>query len=309
MKYIGLFKVKCAIRPALAFFAVYVLVLAGCTRELPPVEVDVNAKSAMITGARTGEMLYEKDPDKRYPPASTVKVMTAVVAVENMPLESEIVPTKKALRVEPTVAGLKTGVGYKLRDLLAAILIKSANDAAVAIAESVSGSETRFVELMNAKAVEIGMNDTRFANASGLPTGKKDRQYSTARDLAKMMRYALRYRVILDEMSKKEAYISGTDGREIYLKTHNKALLRYNDAPWGKTGYTIEARRTFVGVDPSLNPMVVFSLLKSNDLWDDIMTLKRKGLEIYEEKRKNFFTDLIDWIRSQRRRGKVGTPH
>lgn len=281
-----------------------VFLLAGCSGSVPPIEVSVDAKSAMIAEVKNGEILFEKAPDTRYPPASTAKVMTAIVAIENMPLDEVIVPTTRTLRVEPTVAGLKAGTGYRLKDLLSAILIKSANDAAVVIAVAVAGSEKEFAALMNAKARDIGMADTYFANASGLPTGREDRQYTTARDLAKMMRYATRYRTILEAMSKKEAEIFGSDGRRIYLKTHNKTLLWSSEAPWGKTGYTRQAKRTFAGIDPSLRPRIVFSLLKSNDLWDDITELKDRGLEIYDERHRTFFSDLFDWIKRQRDRGR-----
>ena len=280
-------------------------ILAGCRREMPEVDVSVNGKAAMIMDARNGRVLFEKASKTEYPPASTAKVMTAIVAIESMPLDGEITPGKKAVYVEPTVAGLKAGVSYKLEDLIAAILIKSANDAAVAIAEGVSGSEERFAELMNIKAKDIGMNDTYFANASGLPTGKQDKQYTTAHDLAIMMRYALRYEIIIETMSKPEMKIFGSDGREIYLKTHNKALLKEEDASWGKTGYTREARRTFAGVDPSADPHVVFSLLKSNDLWKDIRTLKNDGLVLYYLSRRTRLGDLIGWIKGQREQGRT----
>ena len=173
-----------------------------------------------------------------------------------------------------------------------------------AIAEKVAGSEDDFAVLMNEKAVEIGMENTHFRTASGLPTGKKDSQYTTAEDLAKMMRYASRYDIIMSNISRKDATIEGSDQKKIYLKTHNKALLREEDAPWGKTGYTREAKRTFAGTDPSAEPKIVFGLLKSNDLWDDITTLKDKGLEIYELSRRNILNDIADWVRAQRFFGK-----
>ena len=290
-----------ALLSALIFSA---LLFAGCSRELPRADVSVNAASAIIVDAKRGEVLFEKEAGQKYPPASTVKVMTAIVALENMPLDAEITPSRQALRIEPTVAGLKPGVKYRLIDLLSAILIKSANDAAAVIAEAVAGSQEAFAALMNEKAREIGMTDTFFAGPTGLPTGRKDKQYTTVSDLARMMRYAARYKVILDEMSRKEADIYGSDGRRIYLKTHNKTLLWYDDAPWGKTGYTREAKRTFVGVDPSFRPRVVIALLRSDDLWDDIMTLERKGLEIHQISSRTFLDDLIDWVKSQWRNSR-----
>lgn len=280
------------------------IMLAGCGRKDIPVDISVNARSAVIMDAKTGKILFEKNADARFPPASTAKIMTAIVALDRLSLKHKIIPSKKAVYVEPTIAGLKAGVKYSLEDLLSAILIKSANDAAVVIAEESSGSEKNFAILMNQKAKEIGMENTYFATASGLPTGEKDSQYTTARDLSKMMRYAARHKLILEKISLKETNIYGSDGKRIYLKTHNKSLFKSDNAPWGKTGYTREARRTFTGVDPSMTPRIVFSLLKSTDLWNDIATLNDKGLEIYEEKSRTFFSDLTDWIKSQRQRGR-----
>lgn len=276
--------------------------LAGCSKSPLPPEININAKTAIIVEARTGEVLFEKDADSAFPPASTAKVMTAIIAVEYLLPGEEITPSKKAVHVQPTVAGLKPGVKYTLEDLLAAILIKSANDAALVLAEEVAGSEKEFARLMNEKAEEIGMENTYFATASGLPTGKKDAQHTTARDLTRMMRYALKYNIILEVMSQKELEIFGSDGKAIYLKTHNKALLRSDNAPWGKTGYTREAKRTFVGIDPSYKPVVAFALLQSNDLWDDITTLNDQGLEIYNQKYRTLLSKLIRWIKSQKRR-------
>lgn len=283
-------------------------VLTGCVQKDHNIEVDIDAKAAVILNVETGEVLYQKNPHKRYPPASTVKIMTAIVAIENLPLDTEIMATKEAVYVEPTVAGLKPGVKYKMRDLLLAILIKSANDAASVIAEEVAGSETEFVRLMNEKALEIGMTDTNFMTASGLPTGRKDKQYTTAMDLAVMMRYAAGNEVIIEAVSQKTATIYGSDGKKIFLKTHNKSLLRDENAPWGKTGYTIEAKRTFAGVDPSKEPSIAFGLLKSNSLWEDITTLKDKGLELYRfYQPTTFFSKLKDWIRYERVLGREET--
>lgn len=288
-----------------AYAAVFTLLFAGCSPKEGDIDISVNARSAVVMEIKDGDILYQKNPEKRYPPASTAKVMTAIVAIENLPLSEEITPGKKAVNVEPTVAGLKPGVKYRLADLIKAILIKSANDAAVVIAEAVAGSEKKFAALMNAKAKEIGMENTYFATASGLPTGKKDSQYTTSIDLAKMMRYALRYPVIPEYMAQKDTTIYGSDEKRIYLKTHNKSLFSKNSASWGKTGYTREARRTFVGIDPSRRPRIIIALLKSNALWNDIAALKNRGLEIYELRHRHVFSEILRWISNQRERGRA----
>jgi len=285
------------------FFSVFIL-LCTCTlalritaREVPSVEIDVNAKSAIIMEAGSGKVLFEKDADERLQPASTVKVMTAVVAMENLPLESEIIPTSSIVEVEPTVIELRPGIRYRLKDLISAILIKSANDAAVAIAEAVAGSEEDFAELMNQKAVEIGLRDTNYTNASGLPAENREDQYTTARDLVTLMQYARRYKFLIETLSKKETDIYGSDNKRIHLAAHNKSLFFKEGAAWGKTGYTIKAGRTFVGMNPSYRPKVIFALLKSKKLWHDISVLKNRGLEIYRERHRNIFVSIISWIR------------
>ncbi|MDD3088999.1 MAG: D-alanyl-D-alanine carboxypeptidase [Candidatus Omnitrophica bacterium] len=282
--------------------------------ELP--EISVNARTAVILNAGTGEVLYEKNPGAKFPPASTTKVMTAIVAIENLSPEALIIPDSTVVRVEPTIVGLKPGVEYRFDDLLAAILIRSGNDAAVAIARAVAGDEKKFAVMMNDKASEIGMTDTHFVSASGLPTGKKDLQHTTAKDLAVMMRYALRHKRILEHMSQKEKNISGSDGLNIYFKTNNKTLVKRENAPWGKTGYTREASRTFVGTNPSMDPKITFALLKSEDLWNDIFTLYDKGMVIYELTSRTWRDDLRDqisvffkWIRDQRELGKSELDH
>ncbi|MFH1836631.1 MAG: serine hydrolase [Candidatus Omnitrophota bacterium] len=267
---------------------------AGCRHE--PVDIDINAKCAIIREEKSGKTLFEKNAEERFPPASTAKIMTAVIAVEELSLYDDIIPSSDVTKIEPTVAGLKPGVKYKLKDVLSALLVKSANDAAQVIAERISGKEGIFAGLMNAKAKEIGMKNTFFATASGLPTGKKDLQHTTAYDLSVLMKYAAQYEILLGMMSAREKDIAGSDGDNIYLKTHNRALFQAADAPWGKTGYTKEAKRTFAGTDPSFEPKIVISVLQSEDLWNDILTLKRRGLELYEERRRPFLSKLISSV-------------
>ncbi len=263
-----------------------------------PTRIDVKAKSAIIVDAENGKVLFEKDADTRLQPASTVKVMTSILAAEHLLMDEEVVATNSILHVEPTYVGLKPGVKYKAKDLISAILIKSGNDAAVAIADAVAGDEKKFVELMNEKALQLGMDNTNFMTSSGLPSNPRESQYSTARDLAKMMRYALKNQTLHEAMGKKKGVISGSDGRKLYLKAHNKSLRSETGKAWGKTGYTKKARRTFVGTDPSKEPKIIIALLRSNDLWKDIATLKSEGLKLHEKSRRKLFTKLADWIKS-----------
>jgi len=271
-------------------------VLAGCGVVPSAAKIDINAKCALIMEVKSGNVLFAKNANKRFPPASTTKIMTAIVASENMTLDTKIEVSKEAAEVEPVVAGITPGAQYALDDLLAAALIRSGNDAAKVIAEGVGSTENKFSGLMNRKAKKIGMRNTYFANASGLPTNAKDTQFVTARDLALMMRYALKNETVMETLSKKTCDITGSDGKKIHLTSINKTLFDEDNALWGKTGYTKEAKRTFVGVDASSRPRIIIAVLQSNDLWRDLSKLKSAGLELYEEKQKSIFTKIRDFL-------------
>ncbi|MFH1394626.1 MAG: serine hydrolase [Candidatus Omnitrophota bacterium] len=265
----------------------YVVENAECLNK-----TDISAECAVIMDAGSGMALFEKNPKACFPPASTAKVMTAIVAVEKLPLDTEITVSPEAAQVEPVLAGLHSGVKYTLKDLLAGILIRSGNDAAQVIAEGVAGTEEKFSLLMNEKAKKIGMKNTYFANASGLPTGPKDTQYTTAEDLSCMMDYALKNKIILDMMSTEEKGIRGSDGQVIILKTHNRTLFSDDEKVIGKTGYTKEAKRTFVGVDSKSRPRIIIAVLQCTSLWKDVLTLRKSGLEIYEQKHQSWYDGL-----------------
>jgi len=222
--------------------------------------------------------------------------MTAVVALEHAALESIVTIPHEATIVEPTKAGFLKGDKYTLRDMLAALLIKSGNDAAVAISVNIAGSEEEFAKLMNKKALEIGMNDTRFVNASGLPD-KDAEQHTTATDLSKLMLYALRYPEIIHLCSLEAMTIRGAFGKPIELKTHNRLLFKNKFVPWGKTGYTRAAKRTFVGVNPSHEQKrIVFAFLKSDDIWRDIIKLNAYGLGRMYARHDNYLFRIKKWV-------------
>jgi len=144
----------------------------------------INARAAVVMEASTGRVLFAKDPDRRLPPASTAKLMTAIVAIEKADLNDVVPISKNASRVRSLKAGFRKGDEVTVEKLLYAALIKSANDAAVALAEAVAGSEENFVYLMNQKAIAIGAKDTQFINSTGLPG---PHQYTTALDLSTIM--------------------------------------------------------------------------------------------------------------------------
>lgn len=243
----------------------------------------ISAKSAIVIDARTDKILYAKNTGLHIPPASCAKVMTALVVLDNLDLDKMMTVSRKAENIEPSKAGLKAGVQYEARDLLAACLMSSSNDASIALAEAVAGSESAFVKLMNDKAKKIGMKNTCFVNATGLPIHlkkgpKKIEQYSTAYDLAQMIRYALNEPLIVELMNTKEKNIKGNNGIEIHLRNHNKMLWRRPKSIIGKTGYTVKSKHCFTGAANSNGRKIVFAILSSKKPWQDISILVNYGL-------------------------------
>jgi len=158
---------------------------------------------------------------------------------------------------------------YKVSDLLLCLLMSSANDAGVALAEAMAGTEFRFSLLMNKKAKSWGAKNSFFLNATGLPEYKK-RQYSTAYDLALFMRKCIEYPALTQMMQKKYATISGSDGKVIKLRNHNKFLWRSSNDLIGKTGYTRRAKHCFLGLFSKGNKKLIVAIQGSRKPWDDL---------------------------------------
>lgn len=245
-------------------------------------DIAAETRAAVAMDVSTGKILYAKNPDLKCLPASTTKLMTAIVSIENAALDSVVTVSKNASNVSPHKAGFKTGDKVTVEKLLYAALISSANDAAVALAEGISGSEAGFVELMNRKAAAIGASNTKFTNPNGLPGPG---QYITASDLSKIMQYALRYPKLKEIIGTRFAEISTLNGASIFLKNTNKLLWSDEEIIGGKTGYTKKARHCFVGAAERENDKIIVALLGSpsrKDLWKQSETLIEKGFEVKE---------------------------
>lgn len=198
----------------------------------------INARSAIVIDFETGNILYEKNAYVKRPMASTTKIMTAIVALENCSLDEDVVISGKAAHMGGSVMGIKERSTMKLKDLLYGMLLCSGNDAAVAIAEHVGGSIEGFAEMMNQKAIEIGAYSTSFSNPHGLDA---ENHYTTAYDLAKITRYALKNEVFNEIVRTREYYYNGR-----VLKNTNEMLTEYAGADGVKTGYTGLAGRCLV---------------------------------------------------------------
>ena len=243
------------------------------TPVLPTAEaarVAITAPSAVLLDGSRGSFLYAKNSNSKRAPASTTKVLTAIVAVEHLKLNQVITIPKFAESVEPSKAYLRQGERYRAKDLIRAALIASANDAAEVLAVAVAGSRSKFARLMNKKARAIGARNSNFIRPSGLPAKG---QYSTARDMAKIMRYAQRYPFIVEALKTKRTSIRSLTGRKIYLKNHNKMLWRDPREILGKTGWTRRARHCFVGYVNVYGRIAYIAMLGSTSLWRDIKRL------------------------------------
>jgi D-alanyl-D-alanine carboxypeptidase (penicillin-binding protein 5/6) len=232
----------------------------------------------------TGRILYAKNPNLRLPPASTTKLMTAIVAMEGVSPSDVVKISKNVPLVSPLKAGFKEGDEVTVETLLYAALMKSANDAAVALAEAVAGSEERFVYLMNRKAEAMGLKDTKFINPHGLPGPD---QYTTAFDLSIMMRYALRYPKLKEIIGTRVAEVSTARGKDLLLRNTNRLLWSDEDLIGGKTGYTRQARHCFVCAAEREKDTIIVALLGSPSritLWKETESLIDKGFNVISNK-------------------------
>ena len=237
----------------------------------------LTAQAYVIVDISNGSILHSKMPYKRLPPASTAKVMTVLVAMKYLPSNFPVIVSQNAVNVSPSKAGLTRGATYKAADLVKACLVASSNDAAVALAEAVAGSESEFAKLMDQRAKEIGMKDSHFVNATGL-TNKRKSQYTTAYDLTKMMRQAMKDKRIDEMMGLIDTTILGSDGKVITLRAHNKMLWKMPKFVKGKTGWTYASLHTFVGTNYAKQKSIAFAMLSSKKPWTDIERLASFGI-------------------------------
>lgn len=199
----------------------------------------VDAGACVLVEINSGRILFQKNADKRMNIASTTKIITAITAMENGNLDDEVIISERAAYIWGSQINLKPGEKLKLEDLLYGLLLKSGNDAAIAIAELISGDVESFVELMNVMVRKIGAFNTNFANPHGLDAQD---HYSTANDMALITRYSLGNKIFSKIVGTKEKVIAG--GR--YLSNTNELLGVLAGVNGVKTGYTSLAGRCLI---------------------------------------------------------------
>lgn len=231
----------------------------------------ITARSAIIIDSKSGEVLFEKHPDLPRQPASTIKVLTGFLAINTLPPEKLIKVSRRAAKMPRSKLWLDSRKKYKANDLIHGVLLASANDASVALAEHIAGSEKEFAKLMTEQAKTWGADMTICRTASGL-TAKG--QQSTARDLAIIFQHAMQDKEFAAKMGINK--IKTSFGSTLY--THNKALWQVKGAVGGKTGYTNKARQTYVGQFKSGDAEIIIALMGSETMWKDVKRLADHGL-------------------------------
>lgn len=218
---------------------------AVTSQPVTPPALNIAAESAILMDAESGQVLYQKNPDEALPPASMVKIMTMLLLMEDidagkLKLEDKVTTSARAATTGGSQVYLKQGEVFTVEQLMKAVAIHSANDAAVALSEHVSGSVEAFVDAMNARARQLGMTKTFYANADGLPSDPgQPPTLSSARDLTIVARELLKHPKVLEWTSTVQADFR-TDPKTILYNT-NKLIGKYTGLDGLKTGHTEEA--------------------------------------------------------------------
>ncbi|WP_085508754.1 D-alanyl-D-alanine carboxypeptidase family protein [Thalassobacillus devorans] len=231
------------------YFTVFLLVntlLIPVTygQESNQIELTEGTKSAVLMENSSGTILYDKNAHEKLPPASMTKIMTLLLIMEA--LEDKTIALEESVRISERAASmggsqifLEAGEEMTVADLLKGVAVASGNDASVALAERIAGSEEAFVQKMNDKAKELGLKNTKFQNTTGLP---EENHYSTAYDMAVMAQNLLKYEDITNYTSIYEDYLRKGQENEFWLVNTNKLVKHYKGVDGLKTGYTNEAK-------------------------------------------------------------------
>jgi D-alanyl-D-alanine carboxypeptidase (penicillin-binding protein 5/6) len=267
-----------SVGPPTAIFTVRAKDLGDFAADVPT----IRSPAAILINADTGKVLYERKADVRRPMASTTKIMTGILILENMDLKTPVTVSKIAAQTPEPATWLREGDVLTVEQLLHALLLRSANSAAVALAEACSGSVEAFVAMMNTKAKELGMNDTQFVNPNGLD---KTGHYSTAADMARLGQYAMKneeFRKIVSTLS----YTLSLPGRSapLVFENHNVLLGRLGWVTGIKTGLTPKAEQCLVASGTKDGVSVISVVLGQpvpEVCWDESQALMEYGLAQY----------------------------
>lgn len=257
---------------------VLLLLVALCGR-LPAAEPTINAESAILFDANSGTVLYKKNENSPRAVASTQKLLTALLVVEAGNLSQRVTIKKSDTEAEPTKLYLTPGDTYTRQELLTALLVKSPNDVARALARDNAGSVAAFAEKMNARMRQLGGKDSNFVTPNGLPA---ENQHSTARDMARVARTAYFHPEIREIVCLKSHTFRYANGKTKELHNTNRVLRNYTFCNGMKTGYTNAAGFCLIssGIHEGKEVIaVVFGDTKAR-IWDDSARLLAYGLDL-----------------------------
>ncbi|MBU0486146.1 MAG: D-alanyl-D-alanine carboxypeptidase [Proteobacteria bacterium] len=247
----------------------------------------ISSRSALVIDSETGDIVYAQAPDVAAQPASTIKIITGLLALQSLEKTDLVKTSRKAAEMPRSKIYLKRGKSYPADDLINAVLLSSANDASVALAEKIAGSERIFAKLMTYKAKIWGARNTVCKTATGLTVrGQK----STVRDLAVIFNKAMENEEFARKMATSK--VRTKDGK--MLRTHNRALWTVDGTEGGKTGYTNAARQTYVGKFSRDGIELTVAIMGSETMWDDIYTLVEYGFAKKIEEGAVFAQDSSD---------------
>ncbi|AQT86217.1 D-alanyl-D-alanine carboxypeptidase DacB [Paenibacillus larvae subsp. larvae] len=269
-------------RVLLTFVLLISIILLPLHAAAAPASISTHAEAAALIDVHSGRILYSQSGDKEMRVASTTKIMTAIIAIEQGRLSDMVKVGKNAAGKEGSSLYLKLGEEMSLHNLLYGMMLRSGNDAAIAIAEHIGGSIEGFAYLMNEKASLLGMAHTHFTNPSGLDDGKEMKHYSSANDMAKLTAYALKNPVFRDIVKTKTKKAPNPNANWDYSWSNkNKMLNLYEGADGVKTGYTKLAYRCLVSSATRGNQQLAAVTLNDGNDWADHAKLLDYGFETY----------------------------
>lgn len=240
----------------------------------------VSAKACVVLDADSGEVVYEKNISERLPMASTTKIMSTLIALEGN-LDEEFTVDPDAIKVEGSSMGLKEGYKVTLKKLCYGMMLPSGNDAANATAVRIAGDIDSFVDMMNQKAKELGLKNTHFVTPSGLDD-YTDEHYSTAYDMAVLMKAALKNKTFREIIATKRITVDMGEGNSNTLVNTNKLLSYCQGIIGGKTGFTDKAKRCLVSACERNGATLICVTLNAPDDWNDHTVLYNQIFQRYQ---------------------------
>jgi len=273
-------------------FLIIIFTLFSNPNPLVSKDMVLSGESYILIEENSGRVLASQDEHKKMPIASTTKIMTALIALENGNLQDQIKINDDCIDIEGSSIYLERKEIINLKDLLYGLMLRSGNDAAIAISQNISNNQNEFIKMMNNKAKSINANNTNFTNPHGL---NHDKHYSTAYDLALITKEAFKYQAF-EEIVKTKSYTADRKNNNNFINK-NKTLWEYEDGDGVKTGYTMKSGRCLVSSATKNNMRLIAVSLNAKNWFNDNYQLLDYGFEnftnhlIYD---KNQFITSVD---------------